>query len=221
MAKTHIDVSEHLDDLLDSAEQLFLESGHAGVSLEAVAQRSSLGVREIQKLYPHPMDILVAMLNREFSAMYRGIVEDVERDPLGGLLSRIYRYTLPQVYQRPTARALYLTDPDSLRVITSHQHAQMYRPTVEIRQELIGELVAVGMIRPGADPQLVSQVLGVISGGLALTAPHDNLSEIVEEMLSMFGQKFDADVIDTTPGKKAFYQWATSLELNLRDNAFN
>ena len=158
------------------------------------------------------------MLNREFSAMYQGIITDVERDPLGGLLSRIYLYTLPQVYRRPTARALYVTDPDTMRIITSHQHAQVYRPTTEIREELIVKLLAAGMVKPGSNPTTISSVLSVIFGGLALTAPHNNLSEVVGEMLTMFGQRYDAEVSDTGVGKAAFCRWATLLDVRLRDN---
>lgn len=220
MNQASIDLGDHLDSLLDSTEKLFLEGGHSAVTLDAVAQGAGVPLEALSELYPTHLDILVAMLNREFSAMYQGIITDVERDPLGGLLSRIYLYTLPQVYQRPTARALYMTDPDTMRIITSHQHAQVYRPTTEIREELIVELMAAGMVKPGSNPTTISSVLSVISGGLALTAPHNNLSEVVGEMLTMFGQRYDAEVSDTGAGKAAFYRWGTLLDVRLRDNRY-
>jgi len=74
---------------LDSTEKLFLEGGHSAVTLDAVAQGAGVPLEALTELYPTHLDILVAMLNREFSAMYQGIITDVERDPLGGLRSRI------------------------------------------------------------------------------------------------------------------------------------
>ena len=204
MKQASIELGDYLDSLVDCTEKLFLEGGHSAVTLDAVAQGAGVPLEALTELYPTHLDILVAMLNREFSAMYQGIITDVERDPLGGLLSRIYFHTLPQVYRRPTARALYVTDPDTMRIITSHQHAQVYRPTTEIREELIVKLLAAGMVKPGSNPTTISSVLSVIFGGLALTAPHNNLSEVVGEMLTMFGHRYDAEVSDTGAGKAAF-----------------
>ena len=201
-----------VDSVLDAAESVFLDQGFDGVSLDGVAEKSGIPHQELATLYPSELDLLVAVMNREFMTMYRGIVSDVERDPRGGLLSKIYTYTLTQVYERPVARTLFMIDRSALHSLMRHQHASMYVPSVEIRRELIEDLQKVGMVRPDCDPGVVSEAITVISGGLAITAPHSRLDEIVQSLMEMFGRKYDAEVEDTSPGKKVFYAWASRLD---------
>jgi AcrR family transcriptional regulator len=217
LAETYEYPSALVDELLTTTENLFLEKGVKETTLETVSQRCGVSLAEVEELYPTAMDLQVAMLNREFTRMYRGIMENVERDPRGGLLSRMYTYILTQVYERPVARTLFMIDRSALHELMTHQYARVYLPSVQIRRELAEKLQEVGMIKPGVDPGLVSSCMTVISGGLALTAPHANLDEIVEALMKMFGQEFDADVSDTRAGKALFYDWATSLETATRD----
>jgi AcrR family transcriptional regulator len=215
--ETHEHSQAVLDELLSTAENVFLENGVKETTLERVSHRCELPLALIEELYPSAIDLQVAMLNREFTRMYQGIMDHVERDPKGGLLSRMYTYILTQVYERPVARTLFMIDRTALHELMTHQHARVYLPTIEIRKELTTKLQQAGMIKPEVDPGLVSASLAVISGGLALTAPHANLDEIVETLLGMFGREFDADVSDTQPGKAIYYEWATSLESTIRE----
>jgi len=89
MKQASIELGDYLDSLVDCTEKLFHGGGHSAVTLDAVAQAAGVPLEALSELYPTHLDILVAMLNREFSAMYQGIITEVERDPLGGLLSRI------------------------------------------------------------------------------------------------------------------------------------
>jgi len=218
--ETYKDSQVLLDELLTAAENVFLEHGVKETTLDRVSQRCELSLAMIEELYPTAMDLQVAMLNREFTRMYQGIINQMERDPLGGLLSRMYTYILTQVYERPVARTLFMIDRTALHELMTHQYARVYLPSIEIRRELTENLQRAGMIKPDVDPGLVSSCLTVISGGIALTAPHTNLDEIVETLMGMFGREFDADVSDTHPGKALFYDWATSLDSATIDHRF-
>ena len=201
-----------LDSVLLATENLFLENGFDGVTLDGVAEKAGISHNDVRELYPTELDALVAMMNREFMTMYQGIISDVERDPLGGLLSRMYTYMLSQVYERPVARSLLMIERAALHNIMRHQHAMMYVPTVQFRRELVAELQRVGMVRADCDPTLVSESLTVISGGLALTAPHPRLDILVQSLMEMFGRHYDADVSDTEAGKRVFTAWASKLD---------
>lgn len=205
-----------LDEVLTSAEQVFLEQGIPQNFTPQVSDRTGVAPESLASLYPEPLDLPVAMLNREFTRMYQGILANIERDPRGGLLSRMYTYVFTEVYERPVARTLYMIDRTALHALMVHQHAKNYVPSGDIQVELVHSLQEAGMVRTEIEPELVSSAITVISGGLALTAPHENLGEIVESLMGMMGSAFDSDVDDTTPGKKAFYSWATSLDTAAR-----
>jgi AcrR family transcriptional regulator len=200
-----------VDRLLDSAEAIFVRSGFEKTTFATISAHSGLSVSAIKKLYPCRLDLMVAMLNREYMKVFQGVVEDIERDPLGGLLSRMYTYIMSQIYQRPVARTLFMIDKNALHDITSHQHAIMYIPSIETREELIRQLQEVGMVKKEADPALASRVLSVISGGLAITSPHKELDAVVGAMMQMIRDQFDADVTDTRAGKKVYHEWASRL----------
>ena len=205
-----------LDEVLTTAEQVFLEKGIVADFTPQVADRSHVSLDTLSSLYSAPLDLPVAMLNREFTRMYQGILANIERDPRGGLLSRMYTYVFTEVYERPVARTLYMIDRNALHDLMVHQHAKNYVPSGDIQVELVQTLQDAGMVRPEVEPELVSSAITVMSGGLALTAPHENLGEIVDSLMSMLGFAFDSDVEDTTAGKKAFYAWATSLDTAVR-----
>jgi AcrR family transcriptional regulator len=201
-----------VDVLLKSTEDLFVENGFEGLTIPALSDHAKIPVHTITELYPNPMDILVALLNREFSTMYSGILTNVERDPQGGLLSRCYTYIFSELYERAVPRTLFMIDRNALHEIMRHPHGQMYVPSVAVQERLIVGLQRVGMVKASVNPSLVAQEISVISGGLAITAPHPNLDEIVCDLMTIIGERYDEDVVDTKPGKQVFYQWATSLD---------
>ena len=205
-----------LDEVLTTAENVFLENGIPEDFTPQVSDRTGIARESLSSLYPEPLDLPVAMLNREFTRMYQGILANIERDPRGGLLSRMYTYVFTEVYERPVARTLYMIDRTALHDLMVHQHAKNYVPSGDIQVELVETLQSAGMVRPEIEPELVSSAITVMSGGLALTAPHENLGEIVDSLMGMLGSAFDSDAEDTTPGKKAFFAWATSLDTAVR-----
>jgi AcrR family transcriptional regulator len=200
-----------VDAILDAAADLITNDGYAAVTPASLASRSGVPVDQVIEAFPTANDALVAMLNREFQGMYRNIVENIERDPRGGLLSRMYTYILSSVYERPLAKTLFVIDREALNSIMRNAHSFVYVPNVGIRSELIEALQEAGMVRADADARMVSSVLSACSAGLALTAPHDDLDLIIDGLATLISRGVDADVTDTTPGKAVFYNWATSL----------
>ena len=103
--------------VLDAASDLIQNDGYAAVTLPAIALRAGVSVEEVEAMFPTANDAMVAMLNREFHGMYGLIVQNIERDPRGGLLSRMYTYILSAVYERP--RKMAMRSPRWLRTSTS------------------------------------------------------------------------------------------------------
>ncbi len=207
-----------IDVILDAASDILTNDGYAAVTLGSIASRCGSSVDEVSDIFPSANDAMVAMLNREFHGMYGLIVQNIERDPRGGLLSRMYTYILSAVYERPLAKMLFVIDRDALSSIMRNAHSFSYTPTIGIRGELIEALQVAGMVRTDVDARMISSVLSACSAGLALTAPHDELDLIIDGLSTMLARAVDADVIDTSPGKAVFYDWATKLAMPGRDD---
>ncbi len=197
--------------ILDAAGNLIMNDGYAAVTLASIASRSGLSLHDVTDIFPTANDALVAMLNREFNGMYSVILQNIERDARGGLLSRMYTYIFTAVYERPLAKTLYVIDREALNSIMRNSHSFVYTPTIGIQSELLGALQQAGMIRGDVDVETVASVLKACSAGLALTAPHDDLGLIIDGLSMLLSRGVDADVDDTSPGKAAFYHWATNL----------
>lgn len=200
-----------VDVILDAAGDIIMNDGYAAVTLSSIASRAKVDLDELIAMFPTANDAMVAMLNREFQRMYGLIVQNIERDPRGGMLSRMYTYILSAVYERPLAKTLFVIDREALNSIMRNAHSFGYTPSIAIRSELIEGLQRVGMVRPDVDARTVSSVLSACSAGLALTAPHDDLSLAIDGLATLLSRGVDAEVQDTTPGKAVFYEWATKL----------
>jgi len=205
-----------VDRVLTATADILMSDGYDAVTMSEIAARSGFDEASVTALFESPSEAMVAMLNREFAAMYAGIVDHIERDPRGGLLSRIYLYILSGIYERPLSRTLFVIDRDALNRIMRSSHSFRYVPQVGIRGELIGRLQEAGMVRRDIDATMVSSVLSVCSAGLAITAPHDDLDTIIRGISDLLARGVDAQVDDTQPGKLVFYDWATSLTLPSR-----
>ncbi len=205
-----------VDRVLTATADILMSDGYDAVTMSEIAARSGFDEASVTALFESPSEAMVAMLNREFAAMYAGIVDHIERDPRGGLLSRIYLYILSGIYERPLSRTLFVIDRDALNRIMRSSHSFRYVPQVGIRGELIGRLQEAGMVRRDIDATMVSSVLSVCSAGLAITAPHDDLDTIIRGISDLLARGADAQVDDTQPGKLVFYDWATRLTLPSR-----
>jgi AcrR family transcriptional regulator len=200
-----------VDRILDAASHFIVANGFEQISMESIARNAGIPLDDLQRTFLTLDDVLVSMLNREYASMYAVIVDNVERDPRGGLLSRIYLYTLSAVYERPLAKALYTTDPRALGAIMRNSHGFTYIPTLGMRSTFIEAMQRAGIVRRDVDARAVSQVLSTFSAGLALTAPHDDLDFVIRGVSDLLARAVDADVTDTSAGKAAFFDYATSL----------
>lgn len=207
MTKSLTDV----DRILDVAADMIVNDGYDAVSMRTISERSGYSIAELETLFDSSGDVLISMLNREFSRIYASIVDNIERDPRGGLLSRVYLYILTALYERPLAHSLFLIDRSALNAIMRNNTSFRYVPQIGVRGELIEALQEVGMVDRDIDPFRLSAVVSSFTAGLALTAPHDDLDSVVRGLSDLLARGVDADVTDTEPGKQVFYQWATSL----------
>jgi len=197
--------------VLDAAADIIVNDGYDAVTMRTISEKSGYPISELETVYDSSGDVLISMLNREFQRIYSSIVDNVERDPRGGLLSRVYLYILTALYERPLARTLFIIDRSALNSIMRNNSSFRYVPQIGVRGELIEGLQEAGMVRRDVDAFRLSAVISSFTAGLALTAPHDDLDSVVRGLCDLLARGVDENVSDTEPGKQVFYQWATSL----------
>ena len=207
----HVDV----DRILDAASAIVLEDGFESANLRAIAAKAGITEEELLQVFSSSGQLFVAMLNREYHGIFTVIIDHMERDPRGGLLSHIYRHTIGAVHERPLARALYLTDPVALNSIMRAANGFDYMPQMGARADFIDMMKDVGMVRHDIDSASLSAVLASVVAGVSLSAPHQELDRIVNGLAVILERAADADVLDTTPGKRAFLRYGTTLTGNL------
>lgn len=200
-----------VDDVLDAASDAFVNDGFDAVSFRLLAARLDVDEDQIDELFESLEQLLVRMLNREYTGMFHAIVDDIERDPLGGRLSRIYRYVLSAVYERPLARSLYLMDRDGLHRIMRATHGFAYIPQLSIRADFIDRMKLAGAVRADVDSEAVSAVISAVSAGTALLAPGQELGTVIDGLSQLLEGSVDSDDPDTTRGKAEFFAYASSL----------
>jgi len=199
------------DAVLDAATKIVLDDGFESANLRAIAAKARITEEELLQLFSSTGQLFAAMLNREYSGIFRVIVDHMDRDPLGGLLSHIYRHTIGAVHERPLARALYLTDPIALNTIIRAAYGFDYMPQMGVRAEFIDMMKDAGMVRNDIDSASLSAVLASVVAGASLTSPHEELDRIIQGLTVMLERSADTDACDTTPGKLAFLRYASSL----------
>ena len=197
--------------VLDVAANIVVHGGFETLTLTSLASECGETEADLVELFGTIDEALVLMLNREFMGVYVSIVDHIERDPRGGLLSRIYYYTLAAVYERPLAKVLYTVDPVAMNSIMRSANSFGYIPGVGIRAELIERMQVAGLAKRDVDARTVSHMITIFSAGLALSAPHEDLDRIVRGVSDVLARVVDIEVADTTAGKTAFYEWAMSL----------
>jgi AcrR family transcriptional regulator len=200
-----------LDELLDATAHLVVEDGFDAVSISSIAMKAVVSEDQVLAHFGSLEDLLVAMLDRETDRVWVSILDDLDRDSRGGLLSHIYRYTISGVYENPVIRALYLADRDGLNTIMRSTHGFAYVSGFGVRTEFIQRMKDVGMVRPEVDAERLAAVLAAISAGAALTAPNSQLDLVNAGLVDLLSASVDADVQDTAPGKAAFVDYAMSL----------
>ena len=203
-----------LDAVLDVAADAVVNDGYDALSFRLVASRLGTDVAAVEGTVGTIEQLLVAMLNREYAAMFRSLSDNIERDPLGGRLSRIYRYVLTAVYERPLARSLYLLDRNALHRIMRATDGFAYIPQLRIRAAFLDRMKIAGVVRFDADSIAVSAAISAVTAGAALLAPDDELDDVTDGLALMLERSVDTAVADTSAGKAAFFAYAASLMAN-------
>jgi AcrR family transcriptional regulator len=200
-----------VDAVLDAASAIVLEDGFESANLRRIAARAQITEEQLLELFHSPGQLFVSLLNREYAGIFRMIVDHMDRDPLGGLLSRIYRHTLGAVHERPLARALYLTDPIALNAIMREAYGLDYMPQLGVRAVFIDMMKQAGMVRHDIDSTSLSALITAVAAGAALTAPHEELDPLINGLVTVLERSVDTDAVDTSPGKTAFVNYAAGL----------
>jgi AcrR family transcriptional regulator len=193
------------DRILDAASDIVINDGLAAASTRAIAHRAGIDPVEVDEVYTTREHLLMDLLNREYLGI-RGIVADnIERDPAGGLLSRIYHYSLGATHERPLARALYLEDRESLAQIMRATHDTEFFPSVGADRQFLQHMQEVGMVRADIDVDDLTAFLSAYMAGAALTAPITDINATTAALVLLLERGVDADVRDTEPGKRALF----------------
>lgn len=200
-----------VDVVLDAASTIVLNDGFESANLRRIAARALITEEQVLQLFHSSGQLFVALLNREYAGLFKVIVDHMDRDPRGGLLSHIYRHTLGAVHERPLARLLYLTDPIALNTIMREAYGFDYMPKLGVRADFIDVMKQVGMVRHDVDSPSLSALISAVSAGAALTAPHEELDHLIGGLTTVLERSADTDVIDTATGKAAFIEYVTGL----------
>lgn len=200
-----------VERVLDAATEIVINDGFESANLRSIATRAGVTEKHMLELFGSSGQLFVSMLNREYAGIFRVIVDHMDRDPLGGLLSHIYRHTIGAVHERPLARTLYLTDPVALNTIMRAAYGFDYMPQLGVRADFIDRMKDAGMVRHDIDSASLSAVLASIVAGASLMAPHEELDHIIQGTAVMLERSADTDARDTTPGKLAFLKYASEL----------
>jgi AcrR family transcriptional regulator len=206
-----VDVPVDVDDVLNAASTIVLNDGFESANLRAIAARARITEEELLQLFSSPGELFVGLLNRELRGMFTVIVDHLDRDPLGGRLSHIYRHTLGAVYERPLARLLYLTDPVALNSIMRGAYGFDYMPKLGVSADFIDEMKELGMVRDDVDSESLSALLSAVSAGAALRAPHQQLDQLISGLAMLLERSVDTAATDTGPGKTAFIEFVTRV----------
>jgi AcrR family transcriptional regulator len=194
------------DRILDAASDIVVNDGVAALSARAIASRADLDEAEIEELYATHEALLMDLMNREYAGIRRIVADNIERDPAGGLLSRIFRYSLGALHERPLARALYLQDPQSLNQIIRATHDTEFYPSLGADRPFLESLQRAGMIRDDVDVAALTSFLSAYMAGVALIAPGTDVDAATAALSLLLERGVDADVSDTEAGKRALFE---------------
>lgn len=195
------------DRILDAASDIIVNDGVSAVTTRAIASRAALDEAEIEEHYPTHEELLRDLLNREFDGINRMIADNVERHAAGGLLSRIYRYSMGAIHERPLARALYLQDPVSLNHIIRATHDTEFFPSVGADPRFLETLQSAGTIRSDVDIDELTSFLSACMAGVSLLAADGDADGVAATLTLLLERGVDADVADTEPGKRAVLEF--------------
>lgn len=200
--------------ILDASAEIVIGDGIDTLGYGTIAQRIGLTPDDVIAVFPVLEQLIAALFTREAAELARIIVDHVDRDPRGGLPSRIFGYALGAIYEHPMARALYLSDPVALNRIMRAIDGVSLVPDLTIHPELLPALRSAGMMRADVDPEAIAAVISTLGSGVSMSAPGQRIDAVAAGLVLMLERGVDADVDDTTPGKTVFAEFAESLAVD-------
>ncbi|QEO10494.1 TetR/AcrR family transcriptional regulator [Protaetiibacter larvae] len=202
------------EQILDTSAEIVIGDGVEALGFGSIAERLGISPRDVSDVFPVFEELFATLLTRETGELARIIADNVERDPRGGLPSRIFGYALAAVYEHPLARALYLSDPAGLNRIMRAIDGVSAVPDLTIHPGLLPALQEAGMVRADVDPTAIAAVISTLGSGISMTAPGQLLDAVSSGLVLMLERGVDAEVEDTTPGKTVFFAFAESLAVD-------
>ncbi|MFK5689870.1 TetR/AcrR family transcriptional regulator [Ornithinimicrobium sp. LYQ92] len=202
------------DHILDAAAELVARHGFDHVTTAEIAKAAGVAKGVLYLRFPGKDELLDGVLDREFANAVRSMRTSVEEDPRGGLLSRLYLHSLKAVRASPVLTAFYDSVHGESRVVARlvrRRSGSRYPARELVGADFVAELHRVGMIRGDVDPATLHRILSLWSIGLAVSAPHDDVDELIVGMGDLVARSLDSDVADTTPGKIAFSTFAQRI----------
>lgn len=202
------------DHILDNAADLVARHGFDRVTTAEIAKAAGVAKGVLYLRFTSKDELLNALLDREFANAVRAVAGLVDEDPCGGLLSRLYVHSLRAVHASPVLTAFYGAAHGESRAVArlvESRSGSRYPARELVGAAFLHELHRAGMIRADVDPATLARLLAVWSIGIAMSAPHDDLDSLVIGIGHLLERAIDADVIDSSPGKRAFTRLARVL----------
>lgn len=202
------------DHILDNAADLVVRHGFDRVTTAEIAKAAGVAKGVLYLRFTSKDELLNALLDREFANAVRAVTELIDEDHCGGLLSRLYVHSLRAVHASPVLTAFYGAAHGESRAVTRlvrHRSGSRYPARELVGVAFLNELHRAGMIRADVDPATLARLLAVWSIGIATSAPHDDLDDLIICIGQLIERAIDADVTDSSPGKLAFTELARVL----------
>lgn len=197
--------------ILEAAAALVAEVGFDDVSMDAIATRAGVAKGVLYLRFRDKVDLLVAIVRWELACATRETQRRVEADAAGGLLSRLYVHSLAALYSRPALIRFYRDEPQHLVNAMNRDDGTVFRSRALLGAAFIRELQGAGMVVADLDAEALAQNLALWSYAFVAKAPHADLDALVLGMGELMGRAVDADVEETTAGKRCFARFAQAL----------
>ena len=206
MARPSVDT----EVILDAAAEVLAEHGSKRTTMDDISARAGVAKGVLYLRFDSKAALTRAVVDRESGLALATTRGEVAADPRGGLLSRLFVHSLTALHTRPFLRSLYMEElrPDQ----RPNDQKALYRTRLPIGADFVRRMRDAGMVRADLDPEALAANLAVWNVGLARTAPHEDLDQLILGMGELVARAADTDVTDTTPGKECFGRLADELE---------
>ena len=153
--------------ILDAASKLIIHHGYDKTSVAEIAKEAGIGKGTIYLYFRSKDEIVESLLMRE---MYRHNliwIDLVEKDPEGGLLSRMYINQLLAMNKSEFMMAIFRKD---IRIFGSYLKKENSflrdASSTTIRKEFVQMMQEVNCIRKDLDPVVVAHIMDMIAYSL-------------------------------------------------------